>query len=443
MNRMRALALSVGLLTCWGCDKQDVLIEAEGPVRARILSVDTKTLGGSGNHFVCSPEIIHRHHVALEVDDKSIHLQHPVKEDDLALALDPSGERVAWRSGDDPWHVVYVRERALFHGGLSTDIDQDELDWRSVPDWSTASREICVESSLTCKGVIDDTLRQGQDALAALLTDIVHMPVNPWGDPWEEGRARLDAPHRADLDAALRAALSPQTPPPVLVRAALYLDLSPAELAVALQASSQLSPVEDPKRGKEPQALARLLLLGARAELPQAGLTACQRWVEIYAVHTLSLPLCDAPNQHFQSPCLQPHNKREVVTSALLTLIAQGTPCEAAAQSPPPLPAPCSLTLRCGDGPDALRPLCAPDQVRAEATALLQGRHRAARPRLRPLAPARAAAPGAPPPQRSPQLRHHRPGPRLRPRHAKRAALHPPPGRHRRGRLPHHHRPRR
>src|SRR5688500_6416620 len=56
------------------CVKSESLARIESPIAAELLFETTKTVGGSGNHFVCSPRVIKSESLELTAGGRRVRL---------------------------------------------------------------------------------------------------------------------------------------------------------------------------------------------------------------------------------------------------------------------------------------------------------------------------------------------------------------------------------
>lgn len=360
-SALACACLCLGALA--GCTESDVLAEVDGAHHVRLLHQTNTSLGGSGNHFVCSPKLIKHRSLVLEVDRERHTLHGFLQQGDPALELDEAGQRLALRFGEGPWYLFYLEgERALPSSPLPA-LTQGALDWGQAPTWPQAARAICRANHNSCDEVWE-IHRQDPAALQALLVELIDMD---WGsthqpDRWTSGLRRLDEASQAQVLAQVAPRLRPGVEPPVLARLLHHLELSPEQRQVAMAQASAL-PLE------RPQARDAWLRLHAQAALegdPQASERVCQRW------RALSCP--PDPDRH--SACVQAQGAPLTgqLGAPLLVLASQGATCPALRAALPEV-APCDPRRRCGQEEQAVstRPLCTQAQAQGRARAWLQG----------------------------------------------------------------------
>src|SRR5687768_4598113 len=185
------------------CDKSESLARIESPIAAELLFETQKTVGGSGNHFVCSPRVITSESLELKVGGRRVSLPDPpVAGAPAHLVSDATGERLAYRLGDHPWRVVFVGKAELLVSPDSLLVRAGEIDFAAVPTLDRAAPAIFRETPVQQKALFAEFKARGPDALARLLTATFEGPAAP-DDLWEKAFRELPPPDKTRVQQAL------------------------------------------------------------------------------------------------------------------------------------------------------------------------------------------------------------------------------------------------
>jgi hypothetical protein len=332
--------IAIFALSPAACDKSETLARIESPIEAELAFETTKTVGGSGNHFVCSPRIVTSETLELTTGDRHVRLPDSPKAGRPALLIsDESGQRLAYRLGDNPWRIVYVGKTKLLVGPDSLLVRAAEVDFKTVPALDRAASAIFRESPQQQSDLFAEFRTLGPAALASLLVATFDAPAAP-NDLWEKAFHELPPPEKARVEQALRKATSARAPVPQLLRLTRVARIdTPALATTALQAADAAGK-ESNDHGTASAVLAQAALIDAKT----ASGYACN-W------------LGDA-------------HRLDARTAALLVLAADRATCDKLPPAVAGLDA-CARELRCGTEIRHDSPLCTADEAARRARAAL------------------------------------------------------------------------
>jgi len=189
--------LGILLLSPAACDKSETLARIEAPIEAELAFETQKTVGGSGNHFVCSPRIITSESLEITAGDRRVRLpDSPHAGRPARLISDETGQRLAYRLGDNPWRIVYVGKTQLLVGPDSLLVRGADVDFAKVPALDRAAPAIFRETPMQASNLLAEFRTLGPDALARLLVATFDAPAAP-GDLWEKAFHELPPPQKA------------------------------------------------------------------------------------------------------------------------------------------------------------------------------------------------------------------------------------------------------
>jgi hypothetical protein len=322
------------------CDKSETLARIESPIEAELAFETTKTVGGSGNHFVCSPRIITSESLELTTGDRRVSLPDSPKAGRPAqLISDEAGRRLAYRLGDNPWRVVYVGKTKLLVAPDSLLVRAAEVDFKNVPALDRAAPAIFRESAKQQRDLLAEFSTLGPDALASLLVATFDAPAAP-DDLWEKAFNELPPPQKASVQQALRKATAARTPVPQLLRLTRVARIDTPALAIAALSAADAAGKEGDQYGTASAVLAQAALIDAKT----AAGHACN-WLG------------------------DPHRK-DVRTAALLAIAADRAACDKLPAALAGFDA-CARELRCGAEIRHDSPLCTADEAAQRARAAL------------------------------------------------------------------------
>jgi hypothetical protein len=332
--------VAVFALSPAACDKSERLARIESPIEAELAFETTKTVGGSGNHFVCSPRIITSESLELTTGDRHVRLPDSPNAGRPALLIsDESGQRLAYRLGENPWRIVYVGKSKLLVAPDSLLVRAAEVDFKTVPALDRAAPAIFRESPKQQSDLLAEFRTLGPDALASLLVATLDAPAAP-KDLWEKAFHELPPPEKAHVEQALRKSTTPRTPVPQLLRLTRVARIdTPALAATALNAADAAG-----KEGDEYGAASAVLAQAALIDAKAASGYACN-WLG------------------------DPH-RSDARTAALLVLAANRAACDKLPAAVAGLDA-CARELRCGTEIRHDSPLCTADEAAQRARAAL------------------------------------------------------------------------
>jgi len=334
-----------------GCDTHTKLAELDEP-EAEIVHVKTRTVGGSGNHFFCSPKIIRSEHAEIHVGDKTTRL--PGKWDKTSaveLVADDKATRLAYQK-ENGWRPVWIGERELLVGSQSH-VQSGALDWAKVPNLIDAAPTIYQQVPVQRGAVVNEIEARGADEVAKLLIATADASVQRRADPWDKAFYKLEETARNKVVAALRNAFVNDAPGTALAyRFALHATIrSDAEHDAALAVLATIGPREDPSETVSQSVIVDRTYVALVAQSAQHAAEPTAKWA------------CQ------QLPELETASMQSVL---LLALAAGAHPCDAATPLIAEVP-PCHLEWRCGDDKaDMQTPLCDADTIGADLDKLLE-----------------------------------------------------------------------
>jgi hypothetical protein len=320
------------------CDKEESLARIDSPIAAELIHETTKTVGGSGNHFVCSPRVITSESLELVTGDRRLRLPESPSAGTLArLVADQGGQRLAYRLGDSPWRIVYIGKAKLLFSPDSLLVRAPEVDFAAVPPLERAAPAIFRESAQKSE-LLAEFSALGPEALANLLIATIDAPAAP-DDLWEKAFRELMPPLQAKVAEALRKAVSERAPLALLLRMTRVARIDTP--ALAANALTAIATAESDAHGTASVVIAQAALVDSKT----AQRHACA-W-------------------------LGDTRRKDAKTAALLAIAAERTACDKLAAAVAGLD-PCARELRCGTEVRPDSPLCTADEASARSREALE-----------------------------------------------------------------------
>lgn len=275
VHRLSLAAATLLLVVGPGCDERTTLAEIDEPVAARIDFVVEKHVGGSGNHFVCSPRIIENQKAEIHAGELKARLPGSWNSNDTAVLVgEPGGKRLAYRKGDEAWRPIWIGQKHLLVGSDGLLQSASEVDFSKTPALPEAAALIFTENPRDRATVVAELELAGKDAVRDLLVATRAASAKP-ADVWEDAYESLPPAAQKVVDAALaRSLLEGKANASVLLRIARGRGLdNERERSAALRAAEGLGSEDE----LEAATLAAIAAQAARIDLTATARFACDR----------------------------------------------------------------------------------------------------------------------------------------------------------------------